>query len=167
MEGEASAKTVVEASPLISFLKVDRFDILESVCSNLLCTEHVTGEILLFRQQERLNKLFQEERIREVSLSDPMHLLEYAQLVEQTPLGPGEVSSVLYAAYHDCMLVITDKKGIREAKRRAVTYLTTQEVMVLAIRKGTLSLTEADALIVQWQLLNEFPVTITAFQTLL
>ena len=48
MEAGDSQKTVVEASPLISFLKVDRFDILEAVCTSLICTKHVTDEILLF-----------------------------------------------------------------------------------------------------------------------
>ena len=89
-EVSSSGETVVEASPLISFLKVDRFDILEALYASLLCTDHVSGEVLLFRQRERLEALFAAGRIREVTLSDPAHLVEYARLTEESPLGPGE-----------------------------------------------------------------------------
>ena len=157
----------MEASPLISFLKVNRFDILEAVCSNLLYTDHVTGEILLFKQQERLTRLFEEERIHEVTLSNPAHLAEFAHLLEETPLGPGEASSVLYAAYYHCSLVITDKKGIREAERRDVPYLTTQQIMVHAIQREFLTLGDADSLLRKWRALNEFPVTVLSFENLI
>jgi predicted nucleic acid-binding protein len=165
-EDPSSGETVVEASPLISFLKIDRFDIIESVCPTLLCTDHVSGEVLLFRQRERLEALLAAGRIREVTISDPTHLAEYARLTEESPLGPGEASSLLYAAYHGCRLVITDKKGIREAKRRGVACITTEEVMVHAIQSGILTLIEADHLIVMWKALDEFPVTITSFASL-
>jgi predicted nucleic acid-binding protein len=45
---------VIEASPLISFLKVDRFDILEALYPSLVCTEQVIHEVVLFHQRERL-----------------------------------------------------------------------------------------------------------------
>lgn len=167
MEEDASQQTLVEASPLISFLKVDRFDLLEAVSTNLLCTTHVTEEIRLFKQRERLGRLFAEGRIKEVILSEPLHLTEFAALIDQTPLGPGEASSLLYAAYHNCSLVITDKKGIREAKRRGVVCITTQEVMVLSIQQGRLSVSEADVLLSQWKAMNEFPVTVGSFQELI
>ncbi len=166
MEEDPSQQTLVEASPLISFLKVDRFDLLETVSAHLLCTTHVTEEIRLFKQQERLRRLFAEGRIKEVILSEPLHLTEFAALIDQTPLGPGEASSLLYAAYHDCSLVITDKKGIREAKHRGVVCITTQEVMVLSIQQGRLTVAEADALIIEWKAVNEFPVSCTSFQQL-
>ena len=166
-EDPLSGETVVEASPLISFLKIDRFDILESLCRTLLCTDHVCNEVLQFRQRNRLEALFEAGQIREVALSDPMHLAEYARLTEESPLGPGEASSLLYAAYHGCKLVITDKKGIREAKRRGVTCITTEEVVVTAIRAGILTLIEADNLIETWKAMDEFPVTVTSFASLL
>lgn len=164
--GEASSPgdTVVEASPLISFLKVDRFDILEALYPILLCTAHVSGEVVLFHQRERLLALLESGRLREVSLTEPAHLAEFAHLTEDSPLGPGEASSLLYAAHNGCRLIITDKKGIREAKKRGVLCVTTQEVMVAAIRIGVISLAEADALIDAWKALNEFPVAITSYR---
>lgn len=156
----------MEASPLISFLKIDRFDILEAVYPSLLCTDHVSGEVLLFRQRERLDALFAAGRIREVTLSEPVLLSEYARLTEESPLGPGEASSLLYAAHHRCRLVITDKKGIREARRRGVVCITTQDVMVQAIGAGILTVPQADNLLMEWKMLDEFPVTVTSFATL-
>lgn len=62
--------------------------------------------------------------------------------------------------------MITDKKGIREARRRGVVCITTQEVMVAAIRAGTLTIEDADALIADWKALNDFPVTVSSFSEL-
>lgn len=167
--GEVSSPgdTVVEASPLISFLKVDRFDILEALYPTLLCTEHVSGEVVLFHQRERLLALLERGRLQEVSLTQPAHLAEFAHLTEESPLGPGEASSLLYAAHYGCRLIITDKKGIREAKKRGVVCVTTQEVMVTAIRSSVISLADADALIETWKSLNEFPVIVSSFAPLI
>lgn len=166
-EESSPGDTVVESSPLISFLKVDRFDILEALYPALLCTEHVSGEVVLFHQRERLLALLKNERLHEVSLTEPAHLAEFAHLTEESPLGPGEASSLVYAAHYGCRLVITDKKGIREAKKRGVICTTTQEVMVTAIQRGVISLADADALIDAWKALNEFPVTVSSFESLL
>ena len=54
--GDCSTPTdvVIEASPLISFLKVNRFDILEALYPSLVCTEQVIHEVILFHQREQL-----------------------------------------------------------------------------------------------------------------
>ena len=44
--------------------------------------------------------------------------------------------------------------------------ITTQEVMVAAIRAGTLTIEDADALIADWKALNDFPVTVSSFSEL-
>jgi len=157
---------VIEASPLISFLKVDRFDILEALYPSLVCTEQVIHEVVLFHQRERLIAIIDAKRLREVSLSNLQIIAEFALLTESSPLGPGEVSSLLYAADTGCKLIITDRKGIREAQRRGVSCISTQDILVSAIHQGIVSLEEADALITTWQAMNEYPVSVPTFTIL-
>ena len=59
--GDYSTPTdvVIEASPLISFLKVKRFDILEAMYPSLVCTEEVIHEVILFHQREQLFALIE------------------------------------------------------------------------------------------------------------
>jgi len=157
--------TVIEASPLISFLKVDRFDIVEALGGEFVCTSHVRAEVVHFRQQASLDALLAACRIAEVDLDAPVWLAEYARLFEEMPLGAGEVSSVLYAQCHRCPLIITDRKGIREARRRGVTCVTTEEVMLRAIAEQYITDDEADRLLAEWAALDEFPMTRTSFKS--
>jgi len=157
---------VIEASPLISFLKVKRFDILEALYPSLVCTEQVIHEVILFHQREQLLALIEDSRLREVSLSNLEIIAEFAHLTESSPLGPGEVSSLLYASDTGSKLIITDKKGIREAQRRGVSCISTQDVLVSAIHQGIVSLEEADTLITTWKAMNEYPVSVTTFTSL-
>lgn len=157
--------TVVEASPLISFLKAARFDIVESLGGEFVCTSQVRTEVGHFRQQAALDALLVAGRVREVDLHAPPWLFEFARLVGETPLGAGEVSSILYAQCHGCPLIITDRKGIREARRRGVPCLTTQDVMVRAIREGYLTEDEGDAILAQWAGMGEFPVAVKSFKS--
>jgi predicted nucleic acid-binding protein len=163
--GQAAPQTtVVEASPLISFLNVDRFDIVETLGGAFVCTSHVRAEVVRFRQQARLNDLLAARRITEVDLDAPVWLAEFARLIDETPLGAGEASSVLYAQCHQCPLIITDRKGIREARRRGVTCLTTEDVMLRAIAQQYMTEEEADQLLAAWAVLDEFPMSRTSFR---
>ena len=65
---------------------------------SLVCTEQVVHEVILFHQREQLLALIEAKRLREVSLSNLKIIAEFAHLTESSPLGPGAVSSLLYAA---------------------------------------------------------------------
>lgn len=99
-----------------------------------------------------------------VHLNAPAWLSEFARLIDETPLGAGEISSLLYAECHGCSLIITDRKGIREARRRGVDCLTTQDVMVRAINQGCITQDEGNAILAQWAGMSEFPVSISSFR---
>jgi predicted nucleic acid-binding protein len=73
---------------------------------------------------------------------------------------------MLYASDTGCKLIITDRKGIREAQRRGVSCISTQDILVSAIHQGIVSLEEADALITTWKSMNEYPVSVTTFTNL-
>lgn len=154
---------VVEASPLISFLKIARFDLLEALGARLVCTAQVCEEVVWFRQRVALEALLAQGRITSVDLTHPEDLQAFAHFVEVSPLGPGEASSILFAARERGRLVITDKKGIREATRRHVPCLTTEDVVVHAIHQGLMRVEEADALISLWATHREYPVQVTSF----
>jgi predicted nucleic acid-binding protein len=167
-EGEEKKMSIViEASPLISFLKIDRFDLLEVFPKPLVCTAHVRDEVSQFKQKDQLDALITTGRISEVDIYLPEQLAEFAHVIHNTPLGPGEVSSILFAQYTRDTLIITDHKAVKEAKRRAIPCLTTQDVVVRCITAGLLSLDEADDLIQLWHSVREGAVTVTSFRQLL
>lgn len=158
---------LVETSPLISFLKVSRFDLLEQFGTPICCTAEVIGEVLHFPQRDPLEALLDAGKLLSVAIDHPDDLLDFVTLTTPpNPYGPGEVSSILYAARNGTDLIITDKKAVREAKKRKVTIMSTQDVILRAIDSNILSVQDADHLIDYWITMNEFPVEVKSFSEL-
>lgn len=161
---DSIAYILVDASPLISVLKLGRFDLLEILTTPLACTDFVQAEIK--RPQEPLKMLLSENRLKEIPIVDPSMLLEVEQLYQQG-LGRGEASSILLAHHHGYPLILDDKQARKKALLRQVVLYSTAEIIVRNIKAGVLTVAEADDFILQWRLLGEYPVSCTTFNELL
>jgi predicted nucleic acid-binding protein len=156
--------TLVEASPLISFLKIDRFDLLEVFQTPLACTDFVRAEIQ--RPRDKLDAILKSGLLIEIPLATPQHLLEVEKLYERG-LGRGEASSIVLAQAEGYGLVMDDKRAKKVATARNIKSTTTAEVIVLNIQRGNITLNEADGFIEQWNVLGEFPVSAKTFADLI
>ncbi|RYZ61235.1 MAG: hypothetical protein EOP09_20220 [Proteobacteria bacterium] len=155
---------IVDASPLISCLKIDRFELLEVFGCAPTCLNHVKSELTYFGHEEQLSKLIDAGRVLEAILDTPQLLREFADLHgNRTSLGLGECAAIIYAQNRSLPLVIADKAAINEAKRRRIQCVTTEEVVVLNIQRGSLTLTEADRLLEQWRAANEGVTQVRSF----
>jgi len=154
----------VDASPLISFLKIARFDLLEIVGKPLACTDFVAAEVK--RPRQAFEEVIAQDRITEIPVTDPALLLEVEQLYERG-LGRGEASSILLAEAHKCSLIIDDKNARKIAKKKKIPLHSTAEIIVQNIQSNVLTLDEADGFISEWLLLGEFPVSVKTFKTLI
>ncbi len=155
---------LVEASPLISFLKLDRFDLLEILEKPLACTDFVRTEIQ--RPREKLNEILISGDLKEVPLENPHHLLEVEKMYGKG-LGRGEASSIILAAANGYGLIMDDKRAQKVAMARKVKLFTTADVVVRNIQSYKITLTEADEFIVQWKALGEFPISVKTFADLI
>ncbi|NJM74857.1 MAG: hypothetical protein HC852_02660 [Acaryochloridaceae cyanobacterium RU_4_10] len=155
---------LVEASPLISLLKLDRFDLLAIFGKPLACTDFVRAEIQ--RPREKLNEILANGLLQEIPLHNPQHLLEVEKLYARG-LGRGEASSIVLSQAEGYGLVMDDKRAQKVAKACKVKFVSTADVVVLNIRHGNISLVEADGFIHQWKALGEFPVSAKTFADLM
>jgi predicted nucleic acid-binding protein len=155
---------LVEASPLISFLKLNRFDLLEIIEKPLACTDFVQAEIK--RPREKLDEVLGSGLLKEIPLEDPHHLLEIEQMYNRG-LGRGEASSIVLAEANGYGLIMDDKRAKKVAIARNVNLFTTAEIVVLNIQSGRITLHEADEFIDQWKKLGEFPVSVRTFADLI
>jgi predicted nucleic acid-binding protein len=155
---------LIEASPLISLLKIDRFDLLEIFNKPLACTDFVQAEIQ--RPREKLTENLTSGLLKEISTENPQHLLEIEKLYERG-LGRGEASSIVLAQAQGYGLVIDDKRARKVAKARNVKIISTTEIVVLNIQRSNITLNEADEFIEQWKALGEFPVSVKTFAELI
>lgn len=154
---------IADASPLISFLKIQRFDLLSVFQKQLVCTDFVRSEVR--QQKEDLDRLIARSLITEVRIELPEHLEIIEELYAQG-LGRGEASSIVFAQATEGTLLIDDKRAVKTAFERGLAIISTAEIMLANIQQNRLSLEEADNFIGQWRAMGEFPVKVASFQEL-
>lgn len=164
MESILSTFIFVDASPLISFLKLGRFDLLQVVNSPLACTDFVRAEVK--RPREPFEALLKTDEIREIPVVDPSHLREVEDLYDKG-FGRGEASSIILAGQHHCRLIMDDQNAREVAAVRGITLYSTSEIVVWNIKTGNVTLPEADGFIPVWRSVGEFPISGTTFKNFL
>ncbi len=96
---------------------------------------------------------------------DPVHHLEIGGLVARG-LGYGEASSIVLAYHLSVPLVMDDKRAIKIAQKMQIPVLTTTNVVGENIRQSVLTVAQADRLIVDWEAVKDFPITVRSFREL-
>jgi predicted nucleic acid-binding protein len=155
-----SSLILVETSPLISFLNIDRFNLLGVLKTPLACTDFVRAEVL--RSQKKLNATWASGFLSEVPVENPQHLLEVEKLYERG-LGRGEASSIVIAQAEGYDLLIDDKQAKKIATARGVKIISTAEIIMLNIQLGNIMLKEVDGFIEQWTAIGEFSISAKTF----
>jgi len=173
MGTDAPAILVLDASVLINFLRVERIDLVRSCTSKLLITEHVRHEVTARypEQLTRLDAALAVGLLETIVLTDLAELQTIADLSTSSAkrLGIGECSAVAAAVHRGFELAIDDKAAIREARARypSLPLHTTQDLVVLLIRRGAIDVAAADALKEEWKVRHRFRLKIASFQELL
>jgi len=108
--GDASF-LIIDASPLISVLKIERFDLFSVLPGFPVCTEHMRADVQEDIQKARLDSLISRAMIRELQIVDPVHHSDINDLVEKS-FGYGEASSMVLARFLSVPLVMDDKRAI-------------------------------------------------------
>lgn len=152
---------ICDTSVLINFLRINRIDLITALNYKILITEEVTQEILKrFEQQYQvLQKSLEEGCLTEVIVNKPQELEIFSQLVVK--LGRGESSAIAYALHNDCILLIDDKKAIKEAQsfNKALRIMNTQSLISFMVNKGILSAEQENELIANWASHHRFKIS--------
>lgn len=164
MEDFSEDSLLVDASPLISFLKLARFDLLEVLGKPLACTDFVQAEVT--KPRGELETLLTCKRLKEIAVTNPKLLLGVERLYEKG-LGRGEASSIVIAQQRGYGLILDDKKARKFALERNITLYSTADIVIRNMQMGNITLAEADGFITTWHSLGEFPVTCKTFKDLI
>lgn len=155
MSGDFDCSIVMDASPLIAFLKIARCDLLAIFQFQLLCTDFVRSEIT--KQKSEFDKLIVDKKLAVVSVDQIQHLQEIETL-RSRGLGRGEASSIVVAQSNSYLLLMDDKAARKIASSKGITLLSTADVIVKNIKDGVLTIEEADMLLNHWRNVGEHPV---------
>jgi len=163
-------KTVVitDTSVLINFLVLDRAGLLAGVPTHrFVVTDHVRAEITAHyhQQLQRLEQAFSAQILEEITVSDLPEVQLFAELTAKG-LGIGECSAIAVAVHRHFTLAIDDKQAIKKVASLGlhVPILTTESLMVLLIQQVALSVDEADAMKLEWEINHRFRLTFSSFR---
>lgn len=135
---------VADTSLLLNFLKIGRVDLLAAFY-RIIITEHVRGEVTDPGHRTTLEEAIASGLIEESVVTDPGELGLFSRL--NVFLDRGEAAAIAVAERRGWILGL-DEKGValREAMSRlgAARILNTVGVLVECIRRGVLSIEEAD-----------------------
>jgi hypothetical protein len=170
-----TATVVADTSVLINFLRIDRMDRLGAHPASFIATDHVAGEIAdtYPDQQARYVAALAAAHISEQRIDDPAELELFLRLAKHGRLGAGERSAIAVALNRRYALAIDDSRAIQKAVTEAgitgnqLVIVRTQDIVVELIRKKSISIEVADAMLVDWATNHRFKLKIASFQDIL
>lgn len=141
---------VLDSDVIIHFLKSGQKELLYEIFDDPICVFNIirsecTGK---GRSDNEFNQFvkFSNGKIKEISfpedIDDPI-ALEYARLREY--IGKGEAACIAYAKEEDAIVVSSNLTDIiRYCKKYNITYLTTCDLLCIAILKGKITPNRGD-----------------------
>lgn len=160
---------VLDASILLNFVKVGRIDLLGEIGSRVLLLDQVRAEVIRPEQRQIIMEAITAGIMELESVTDIAEVTLFADLRAGGQLGAGECAVLAVALNRNLIAGLQDKRARAEGRRRrrALRLCGTEDLMVTLLRSGTLTLDEADKLLIEWATQHRFRLKITSFSELL
>jgi len=162
----SSSLLIADASTLLNFLRVRRFDLMMGLGYRIRIVDAVYEEIK--SEREQLRELVEDGKIRTLTLEGTAITDTVAKFLA-LGLGDGESFSFAAAVEFKSAIAIDDIRAVKKAKTIAgnLTVVTSTDIVVAGIRACRLTLPEADRLKVDWEENHCFRLKFNSFGNLL
>jgi predicted nucleic acid-binding protein len=160
------ALLVADASTLLNFLRVRRFDLLHGLGYRVRIVDAVYEEVQ--SEQEQLDQLVEDDKIRTLTLEGAAITDNVAKFLA-LGLGNGESFSFAAAVEFQAAIAIDDIRAVKKLKTvtAGLTVVTSTDIVVAGIRASRLTLPEADLLKTDWADNHRFRLKFNSFGDLL
>jgi predicted nucleic acid-binding protein len=157
---------VADASTLLNFLRVRRFDLLHDLGFRVRIVDAVYEEIQ--SEREQLDQLVEANKIRTLTLEGAAITGNVAKFLA-LGLGNGESFSFAAAIEFQAAIAIDDIRAEKKVKATAagLRVVTSTDVVVAGIRANRLTLPEADLLKADWADNHRFRLKFNSFGDIL
>jgi predicted nucleic acid-binding protein len=168
MPEEVQNLLIADSSVLINSLSIRHLELLTGLPYKLPITDVVREEIQRRHQSEQIEEAVASGTLEVVTFSDPGELQMLGKL-RSAGLGTGEAVSIVAAAKLQAILAIDDGKAIKTALKTysQLQILTTPDIIVLNIKRGALTIEQADAIKQEWATQYRFALKIESFRLLI
>lgn len=169
--GRLASVLVLDTSVLVNFLRVDRVALLVGAADTILVTDHARSEITedYPEQQERFQQAVNAGILQETSVSAESEWQAFVSMTADRALGTGECSTIAVAAARGVAYALDDRRARQAgaAAFPATPVFGTKDIMVAAIRRGVLTLQEADRIKREWEINHRFAMRFNSFADVL
>ena len=139
---------LVDTNVLLNLAFVNRLDLLSSLSHLAFCVpQEVLAEVVSPREKILAEEAIRSGHLQEITFSEVSELALFAELTRS--LGMGEASCLALAVHRGAFVASDEKRAfLREAEARLGPgrVLNTPGLLLLAIRKGLLTVQEADGM---------------------
>ena len=160
------ATVVLDTSVLLNFVKIQRIDLLGSLGVPILLLEDVLAEVTHPAHRAIVDRAVADGVLLRETVSDLAEVTLFAELAQSGRLGPGERATMAVALTRGMAAAIQERPAQAEMHRRdrRARIVTTEDIVVHAIRSGTVGLPEADAMLVEWRKRHRFASRVVTFR---
>ena len=160
---------VLDTSILLNFANVGHIALLGQLESPVLLLDQVFAEVTWPEQSKAVRKAIDDGILSFESVTDISEVTLFADLRAGGRLGAGECAVLAVALNRKLVAGLQDKRARAEGKRRhkALQLCQTEDLMVALLRKGYVTLDNADRLLIEWVTKHRFKSKITSFSELL
>jgi predicted nucleic acid-binding protein len=148
---------IADASTLLNFLRVRRFDLVQGLGYRVRIVDAVYNEIQ--SEREQLDDLIDAGTIKTLTLDGHVITGSVARFLA-LGLGEGESFSFAAALEFDSAIAIDDRRAVKRASSLTVglPIVTTTSIVVDGIRSSKLTIEEADRLKTEWAEKHSFRI---------
>lgn len=148
---------IVDASTLLNFLRVRRFDLVLGLGYRVRIVDAVYNEIQ--SEREQLDDLMNAGTIKTLTLDGRVITGSVAQFLS-LGLGEGESFSFAAALEFDAAIAIDDRRAVKRASSLTsrLIFVSTTSIVLEGIRSSKLTIEEADRLKTDWAEKHSFRI---------
>jgi len=156
----------VDASTLLNFLFVGRFDLVQTLGYRIRVVDAVYNEIQSMRKE--LDSLIEQNQIRTLTLEGEPLLNRLASLINRG-LDTGEAFTVAAAIEHGGVVAMDDRRAIKKSREEAPSLIvfTSSDIVVAGLKSSKISIEEADIIKSHWSTNYRFNLKFGSFKELL
>ncbi len=157
---------IADASTLLNFLFVGRFDLVQALGYRVRIVDAVYEEVRSARAE--LDALLEQDAIRKLSFEGDAYMNRLASLLNRG-LGTGEAFTVAAAIEREGIVAMDDRRAVKKSREEApdLVVLTSADIIVAGIKSAHITVEAADDIKAQWSRSYRFNLKFNSFTELI
>ena len=166
MARQGPATIVLDTSVLLNFVNIGRIELLGQLGASVVLPDQVLDEIRRPAQREAVEDAMAAGILDLQSIRNPADVALFADLRAGGRLGAGECAVLAVALARNWVAGLQDRRARIEGQRRRkdLALCQTEDLVLMLIRAGRLTVEEADGFLVEWATRHRFRARLTSFR---